>query len=357
MRSLLLAVVGCSLPLSGAVADEIRMYKGKDLIDVTVVEESIDEIKFRMKGISQPQSRPSSLVKEVVYSNHSDRYFQALEAMDARDYDKAVMMFRAAAGGVKKSAEWEVQYSLFHAAECLRLARQYDEAVKAYDELIAKVPRTKFIGRAFEQKALCHESKNDVARAVETFQSLKAASIKLGPRFEILADFHVTRLGQKNDPAAALEKFRELRARAEREGFSDIANLARLGVGTALIGQGKLEEARAFFQEIIKDRQASEVRVVAGAYLGLGNTFVASKAPTAQDFDAALMPFLRVVFMYGPDLGNSPMVAEAAYWAGRCFESKEARDEKSRVRKVFLYQMVVKDYPGSDWARQAQVRL
>jgi TolA-binding protein len=337
-----------------ALADDIILLKGEPRTGVTVTDETYEGVIYRQKGIPQPQSYPAAKVREVRYERKSTPYRLAEDAFGARDFSKAVELFKTAAANAKN---WEKQYALFLAAECLRAQgrAKLDEAIKAYRDLLEQVPKTKFFGDCYERIAMCQRAQGKLEDAKQTYEQLKGqVTLKnLSPRWDLLADFRLLELSEKANPDAALNGYEELQQKAAE--YPDVANMARLRVGYVMIQKGQIERARKFFDDIIKDRQASDVLTVAGAYNGLGTTYVAGKKePTSDDFRSALYPFFRTIFHYGDELGPNELVAEALYWGGRCLEARGKENDVKRAK--VLYDRCTKEYPTSEWAKLAAHR-
>ena len=356
MRTSAATALGMLLLAPSLLADEIHLFKGNDLDDVRVVEETFEKVVYTLPGTRAQQSKQADEVKEVVYTRPTTEYELARSALAGGEYSKAIALFKAAAADPPKRNQWETQYSLFNVAECYRGQRKFAEALKAYDELLKQVPTTKFYGEVFLKKAECYKAQGDDNRAKAVYEELRSEveSKGLSKRWEILARYHTLFMNEGADPAAALQAYEDLAAEAG-DTFPDVANLARLRIGYVLIKEQKIDEARAYFQEIIDDRQASGEKIVAGAYAGLGNTYVNKEDATPDDFAKALFPFLRVVYHYGEKAGADTL-AEALYWSGRCFEARAENPEASSQRSKELYRRVIKEYPSSVWARRANER-
>ena len=341
------------LAASALRADEIHLYRGKPKLGVTVKEETFKEVVYTMPGVRSNQPIPADQVKEVIYKRRSDTFELAEIAMATGDYRKGASMFEAAAANPPKRGPWEKQYGLFNAAECQRAQGEYDKAIAAYDRLLKLVPDTKFYGDVFERKAQCYLAQRQRSKVRETYEALRneVKTKGLSPRWDIFAEFQLVLLNEGSDAGRAQQSYEDIQRRAAKD-FPDVANMARLRIGYVYIKQGKTEDARIFFQEIIDDRQASAVTVVAGAYTGLGSTYVNQNNPTAKDFETALFPFLRVIYHYD----RTPSLPEALYWAGRCLEMRAQDREANSKRAKGLYRRLMKEYPTSEWARLATER-
>jgi TolA-binding protein len=345
-----LAVV--AVAAAPARADDIHLYRGESRTDVTIVDETYDSVTYKQKGIPSPQELPASKVKSVVYTKAPTKEWErAAIAMAEGRLGDASLLFQTAAA---KAKNWEKQYGLFNVGECQRGQRMLDDAIKAYNTLLTEVPKTKFFGDCYEKIAACQRAQGKAADARKTYETLKGqvAQKGLSPRWAAIADFRLIELSEKDDPAAALRAYDELQQKAAE--FPDVANMARLRVGYVMIQQQKIDRARSYFQDIIKDRQASDTATVAGAYNGLGTTYVAKDAPTTEDFEAALFPFFRTIFHYGDELGSNELIAEALYWGGRCLENREGDNNQKRARQ--LYDRCKSEYPTSEWAKMAALR-
>ena len=350
----LTALATACLALSAA-ADEIIVLRGKNLTDVSVREETFKEITYRRAGVRVNQTIDVADVKEVIYSRESEHYANAMHELSMGNFKGAALAFQAAAANPPSTMSWIKQYGLFNAAESLRLARDYDAAVKAYDKLLADVPNTRFYGDALLQKAMCFEAARDAAKSTAALDALAAAAADpgIGERWRLMAEYHKLR---QAGAQTTLQQFDDLQKRAERAGANTVANLARLGVGNSLIDAGQLEDARAYFQDIVDARQASPAQVVAGAYLGLGNTYVRKDDPTADDYHQALWCFARVVFHYGDELHQSEMLAEGLYWVGRCFEERTHDKDLNASRARQMFTRVINEFPSTRWAELAGER-
>lgn len=352
--TVLISLVGVLLA-AAARADEIHLYKGKSKTDIRVTSETYKEVEYSDSRIRGRQVLSASDVKEVVYENFSQRYELANEAMATGAFSKAIDLFESAAANAKGRFEFEQQYGLYNAAECYRAMGEFDKAIVAFDKLLSAVPQTKFYGAVYQRKAECYLAQKNKTRAEEVFKKLReeVKSKGLSPRWDILAEYHILNLNEGSDPSQSLAAYEDLQKRAGTD-YPDVANLARWRIGYVLIQQGKIEDARAYFQDIIDERQASDINVVAGAYLGRGNTYVNKANAKPEDFQRALFDFLRVVVHYGDQLGKSTKVAEALYWAGRCLEMRGGTSSSDLAKEY--YARVIKDYPSSEWARMAAER-
>ncbi|MBM4016488.1 MAG: tetratricopeptide repeat protein [Planctomycetes bacterium] len=348
------AVVASALvAFAGAArADEIVLYKGDTLTNVTVTNESYEGLTYKKKGIQAEQSLAAAKVREVRYTGKKSKFYEFGEdALAAGDLAKAAEFFKTAAAPAKN---WEKQYGLFQVAECLRRMNKLEDAIKAYNELLTAVPKTRFYGDCYERIAQCQRAQRKPDEAKATYEQLKGqVTLKsLGQRWELLADFRLLELDEKNDSKKALTGYQDLQAKAAE--FPDVANMARLRVGYVMIQQGQIDKARKFFEDIIKDRQASDTAVVAGAYNGLGSTFISKEKPSVEEFDQALFPFFRTIFHYGDELKGNDLLAEALFKGGTCLAARPGENNQKRAKQLFS--RCKGEFPTSEWGKLAALK-
>ncbi|MSP15183.1 MAG: tetratricopeptide repeat protein [Myxococcales bacterium] len=337
-----------------APVDEIVLWRGDVIAGVTVIQESCDGLTFRKRGASGEQTIAAGTVRDVRYSKRSKWFAAGDAAWKAGDQSKAAGSYIAAAAAAKN---WEKPHALFRVAECRRLSGQFVEAITAYQELLRQVPATRFLGDCLERIAACERALGNIAAARKSYQELAspAASRKLGDRYPLLAALRLLELDEfagGRDPAAALAAYLQLQASAIDH--PDIANMARLRVGCLLLQRGEPDRARIYFEDVIKEREASELVIVAGAYNGLGATFLAKEQRKPADYDAALFPFLRTVFHYGDQLAGSELLAEALYQAGVCLAARPGADDQESAK--LLLRRCQDEFPASEWAKKARLR-
>ncbi len=336
-----------------ARADEIVLFKGETRADVTVTDETYEGVVYRQKGIPAPQNYAAAKVREVIYTKRSKFYGFGDDAFAVGDYAKAADFYKTAAAGAKN---WEKQYGLFNVAECMRLSNKLEDAIKAYNELLTAVPKTRFFGDCYERIAMCQRALRKPEEAKKTYEQLKGqVTLKnLGARWELLADFRLLELLEKSDSKAALTGYQELQGKAAE--FPDVANMARLRVGYVMIDQKQVDKAKKFFEDIIKDRQASasDIAIVAGAYNGLGSTYLAKETPSKADYDAALFLFFRTIFHYGDSLKQSELLGEALYKGGLCLGAREGENNQKRAK--ILFSRCAEEFPTSEWAKKAAMK-
>ena len=331
----------------GLVADEIKQIDGKT-IECRVVDETYEEVVYKIPRISTNQKIKAEKVKEVVYADKPKDFLEAEAAMDGRDYETARSFFMAVANKSSSRRPWIKQYGLFYAAECLRLMNNFDDAIKAYKKLLTEVPKTRFYPNALLMQAECHLANGNKSEAKKLAEKLAAdaASKGFGDRWLYESQYFDTRMNESSNPGSALKEYMELYEKT-KDGYTEVANKARLRIGYVYIAQKKTSEAKKYFQEIISNRTASPPNIVAGAYNGLGTTLISGEASLA-DQKEALYHFLRVVYRYSDVRAEQP---RALFNAGKIF--KQFGDTTSNSRAKLLLKRCESEFPGTQWANRA----
>ncbi len=358
------AVIAWTLTLAAGTtsvqADEIHLFEGKSLTNVRVHEETNEKVTYSRIGERQKDSKELDLVKEVVYKDATkdENYANATYQMSQGQFDSAAQLFKAVAANPPKSLPWVKQYAMFNLAECARARAQYDNAIRYYDDLLKKVPNTRFFADCYLNKAECFNRKGDSAEVARVCDQLKldADTQGLGPRSGLRADLFLASVEEQGNATKAMEMYAALATKAANDDVPDVANAARLRLATAKLKEKNLDEARRLFEQVIEARQASSLQTVAAAYNGLGRSYVEKGAPGTEDYGAALHAFLRTGVHYADKLGKDDLVAQALYYAGRCLEERTTDPTESGRRAKFLYSRVMKEFPSSEWAKLASER-
>ncbi|MFH0946387.1 MAG: tetratricopeptide repeat protein, partial [Planctomycetota bacterium] len=261
----------------------------------------------------------------------------------------AAKYFKLAAADASKKQGLAAK-CLFEAGEALRRGGNSAEAVATFDELIAAQGSSRYVPYASLQRGIALAQGGDQRRAQAAFEKLKgeAGSKGYGERWGFEADLQLLILAEKDNPDAALEGYRRLSSSTEGK-HPSVANQAKLRIGRVYVATGRCDEARAFFETILKDRAASTREIVAGAYNGLGSAFRKKKNATDVDIRAALYNYLRVIVSYGDVLDEQ---AEALYSAGKCFQRVPGPESINRSKT--LLHRCINEHPDSSWAQEAQ---
>jgi tetratricopeptide (TPR) repeat protein len=321
--------------------------------NITVLDENYDETTYKYADVPNKQKVDTQKVRRVIYGEKPSRFIEASEAMGNADYATAVALFDELAKN-KRNKDWVRMYSLYNIGRIHQEGRgDWQNAVAAWDRLQKAFPKSKFLPKALVQKGLAWLNLGNEAKARQAFGQLERLkglpdSEKMAAKYWLIK---ITQLkGEKTRNATllnqALEAYKRLLADVENDtDLTNVAILARLGIGDCLLGLEKFADALAFFQKIAAS--SDDPSVLAGAYNGLGRCHFAK-----EEWNDALMSFLRTVVLYNE---NPELTAMALYWAAKSYTMRQGDDWKNRARTLFRECMG--RFPTSSWARESQKAL
>jgi len=334
---------------------QIYPAEGSDqLVEVTKETYSVIKYDLTSRNVKIPQDMSTHKVAKVEYASIPFEYKEASDSFKNGYFEEALTAFKELAE--KKPKPWVEQYALFNVGECLFNLGRIDEALEAYQELMRRVPDSRFVPDARYRIGECYLRKNDKVSAKAEFDGLKEYTTSKGydPIFEYKAELGLIKILElDNNFTAALAGLDELQARVSQT-FPEIANEAKLRIGQVYIQQQDFSRAESYFKMILDDAEGSGPQVLYGAYLGLGNCYYAQN----RHKDALEVCYLRIAV--ANDKGQNvplPILAEALFKAGRCWD--QLREEKPEYANYAqdLYQEVIRVAPGSTFADQAQRML
>ncbi len=358
MRSAVVSALAAALLASPiARADEIHFVDGKPPVTgVTVTTETIEKVEYKKKGVNQAQFFAADKVKLVNYERPGDDFEAAVKAEADADFENAANLFKAAANDESRRLGLKAR-AMFEAGSCQRKAGQDAEALKTLDELIATMADSRYVPMALAEKGttLYEAGKDDEAKRVFTQLKADSAAKKYGEFWSRTAELNLLLLQEVTDLNGAFAGYQALVAATEAN-YPTISSQAKLRIGRVLVKNGKFDEAKAFFQAIIDNRQTLSREVVAGAYNGLGNALIGAAVAAGGDrvasekgYQDALFTFLRVVAQYEDVPQEQP---EALYFAAQCFKKVKGEDNAQRATRCL--NRVVNEYPGTTWAEKAK---
>lgn len=374
MKSLALAILPALACLAGPLrADTIHMQDGSRLENVRVLKESLKEVEYRVARVSAPQTMEAAKVRSIEYSSTPSEYKEGLAKLEEGALGLAAGYFLAAAEDEEVIRHVRADARV-RQADALNENGDLQQAIEAYDLLLREHPDTRHLARALlgRGKALLRAQRVDEAR--QAFETLKSESTAkgLGERYALEAEFHLLWILQQQGKGEQAVKGYE--ALLERAGgsYQGIANKCSVRLGRAKLEAGRLDEAKALFQDIIDSRLEMDARdVAAESFIGRGRCRFA-EAQAAMDKAEALavandkvkadavrgdaqeawrdarLDFLRVVVSY-PDVQSAQ--AEAMYWAAQCYLNL---DEEAAQREAGRLLKSAQRYENSQWGKKAK---
>ncbi|MDP7063111.1 MAG: hypothetical protein QF489_09310 [Planctomycetota bacterium] len=349
MLSLLATTILALMPQN---QDSIVLVDGTVLEVDKILTETFKEVTYK-RGRSEGR-KPAEEVLEVrhkVGASVLEDYVYALEVMDSKKYADAIPSFRLVLENEKlmnrKGYEWVRQHALFLQIRCMNSLADFAGVSATVDQLLAEVPDTFFYAPALLMKAQTKMDSGDKRGAEEVFKRLQDDVVSKGlpQRWAREAELGLLLL---NDKLKGAEQQRALQGLAEKNltQFPIVAARARVEVGNALVDEGKYEEARTFFKEIIKEGTGGDT-VLAAAISGKGDCSyrqaLSMDSPAEQKpyLEEAILDFLTVASIYREEVR---LVPRAMFFAGdslkRVGDSGGARQVANRLRRLF---------PDSSW--------
>ncbi|MFM9963340.1 MAG: tetratricopeptide repeat protein [Planctomycetaceae bacterium] len=257
--------------------------------------------------------------------------------------DDAKAAFRQLEQSPKSDADVQ-QDSLFRLMAIADEQQQWEELAK-----VATAIRTRFAEGRYKTDAafflaLSHLQRQQAEPALEQLKPLVAA--KTDPEmktkdwfprvFVLLAEIQWQ---QKNyaESIATVADFRAWDAK------SKLLYQADEVLGRAYKSQGKFDEARAAFKQVIDDPNGTRTETAAKAQLMLAETYYFQK-----DYKTALEQYLRVYLLYKFPEWQAP----ALFQAGACDEQLG-----EWAKAVADYESLLKEFPQTQWATDAKPRL
>jgi TolA-binding protein len=322
---------------------------------ISVTSEDYDFVNFSLdmgQGGKIAQKIATDRVEEVIYEPPPAAYNDGVRAMTSGDLSTAMQKFTSVASS-RSARSWTRMYSLFNLGQIYHSGADWEQAVTAWSTLRKEFPKSRFLPDAIVMEGLARFYSGDAEKARTTFGELDRIS-GLPEGKKALGRYWVIYVKQRQGEAArntaivnqALSEYRTLLASVENdESLKEVAILARLGIGTCLVGMKKFDEAQTFFQRIADS--SNDPEVLAGAFNGLGLCYYEQ-----QQWDPALIAFLRTTTIYDV---NIEQTAKANFYVGKCFQLLQKEDWKSRARKH--YRKAIAKAGGTEWAQRSREAL
>lgn len=256
-------------------------------------------------------------VREVVYDGgRPDEYRAGRASLDAGRWGNALIYLEAALDGPHH--ELLEQYVLVHMGRCLERLGRRDEAIEQYEKLHAKGESTRFLPEAIEWLADLYEDPaklpgiaDEAGKVLPEHRALALRALveeKAG-RFEAALDIY-RRAMRKAPPAP---------------GGSD---RAAIGAVRCLVALKRHEEAARLARDVTRSTRSA--KALAGAYVLLGDALQA-RASTSDDYEEALLAYLRVVTLYTDDADAE---SRALRGAARCYARLPGPESAARARRL-----------------------
>ena len=317
-------------------------YKGTVLVD------QYDKIEIeavttnRETGAQEKKKvtlRPSE-VRMIKYSPVDMDFLSGQNMLKQGRYAEALAKFDAALKD-SKAGKWVGQYAGFYRAECLAKmaetdAKQRTPAIQAYEQLIAKHPKSRFLPHAYLGMATVYHGAGDTAKMASALGKLDPA--KFGDEWKIRRKFwDATLLETKKAYDAAQKAYGALVAEAEKAKDPSMVEQALVSQGRCLLKAKKYDQGERVLFQVAKDAQEEETK--AQIRNALGDSFWAR-----GEVNEAMFQYLRVAVLY---FEQPEEHAKALYWASKCFAK---RGDPARAKE--LTAELKRDHKDSPWAKK-----
>jgi TolA-binding protein len=285
------------------------------------------------------------LIAEVPDSDVADnaRFNLAESDLLAGKIDVAKAAFGQLEQSPKSDADVQ-QDSLFRLMAIAEEQQQWAELEKSATAIRTRFAEGRYKTDAAFFLALAHLQRQQAEPALELLKPLVAA--KADPEmktkdwfprvFILLAEIQ----WQKKSYAESIATVADFRA---WDAKCKLLYQADEVLGRAFKSQGKFDEARVAFKQVIDDPNGSRTETAAKAQLMLAETYYFQK-----DYKAALENYLRVYLLYKYPAWQAP----ALFQAGACDEQLG-----EWVKAVADYESLLKEFPQTQWAEDAKPRL
>jgi outer membrane protein assembly factor BamD (BamD/ComL family) len=358
-----LLVVAAGVSPEAEAADRILMKGGRPLSVDEITADNYDKVEFRKNNATG--SQPAAKVRAIEYGDAPESYQLALEKREAGEFENAANLLKSAIGqsGVRG---WIKVQGNFELAETLRrwAARdrtRFAQAIAAYDEVL-KAEKSRFRPDALLGRALSHLGAGDLGKAKADLAQLKkeATDNKYGPGWELRADFTLAQALEEAGDAEAKRAYQSLETfaksyaanqdidAADRAYAGELAGLAKLAQGRALLRENRGADAERFFAQIAGD-SAEPAAVRAQAVVGVGQAYLAqNKLKEAQ------LAFAKVRIQHRDQIEAT---AEATYQLGIVCEALGAAEPRGAALAQEYFKECVQRFGASRIASKAQEKI
>jgi len=344
--------------------------------NITITEENLDKVVFKIDGVPTPQDVKAGDVDEVYHdpSTTPTGLLRGKRLLESGQFEDAYAILESVSDD-SSAPKWARAEASYRMGEATWYAGALTDAAKTFDAFLSKWSKSKYVPGATKANARIKLANGDVKGARTAFLSLK--KLPGLPDIEKLeVDYWITWIdeqvaAQANDKSGlekALKGYQTLAISLKgRKGMEDLRGKGLVGAASCIVSLGRFAEAQEITSKLVKSNDDPLVR--AGAYTLLGRAIVMESAGTsnAAKNKEALLHFLKVITLYGNTPGAEEWMAESLYRAGTMFdelrpaqtstpEDKDAA-RMARMRAVREWRECVQRFPRSGWAKKAQVKL
>lgn len=360
--------------------DEITRKTGPALIGVKIVEDSWKfVIAERAKGRIPI---PAYDVDDVVYAEATRAFASGIKRAKRGFYSKAIeKSFTPTMEKLDKFREvgghpWPKQYCLYYLGYCHVNRGQPGDTAQArlyFEKLVKEIPDSRFVFKAFLGLAETYQAEQNFEEAEKAYKAagkrfddmardpdVPHEHSKAVRRYALLAQLRaIQMLDARGKYDLAISAY--LRLAGKAEDYPEILSIAEVAAVRARVSAKMYDVAIRECNLMIDKRQRQgNTEYLGGAYLALADSYferAGEEEATSEDLVVARWNYVRVATLY---FFERKLLPKARFRAARCFErlaSQKGEGEKARKQATRQYRLVVKEFPESPWAIEAQRSL
>ena len=320
-----------------AAGDVVVLKGGRSKPEGTITEDSIKGVTLRVGRGGAKASYGRDQVERVVYEKTPHEYNFGFNSMRGGNYEVAISHLEGALE--KDHAPLLKQYILFYMGRCLIQTKEFDAAVSKLEELKKMGDATRFKVEARQLLIDLYLQLNDLRKVKKLLGELGTGTSR-SEKVQIMT-IKAKVEEKQNRFSAALRMYRSAIDMAGPD--PDLSTQAELGSLRCLVGLKKYDDAVRAIDRIVRAGRGDDVN--AEAYLLKGDALKA-RAKSPDDWEAALLAYLRVPALYA---GDEKTEARALLEAARCYRQIPGRNSKKRADS--LMGLLQRKYPNSAAAK------
>jgi len=372
-RAFVVALLVAALGVDAAAGDLIVLADGRVLgapkaadpptaadfagSNISVSEETLDGVVYRLAGVPTRQTLPRPQVKRVLHEPIAvpADLSEGLALVAKGKFVEARARFAAGAKNAL-SPPWAQAESAYRLAESYAAQGDAAAAERALTAFAQERPRSRFVpdalrlrarvlfdlGREDEAKAQCEAVAKVLGATDDEALDAKFAAAWIDARAAL-------RAGDAKRAKAAADAFDDLRARAGgRAAVSARCAVARAACGGAAVG----------LADVVAGSDDPFVLAVGNVVAADALRRRAEAKPDRAALEEAQERYLRVVVLHADAEDAADFVAAAQFHAGETFvqlapeDAAGAADAKARARRE--WDEVARRFPKSEWAKRAR---
>jgi len=322
--------------------DRISWTDGTVTERVTVTGFNLREITYRKGGSTETAS--SDKVADLFVKKVRNRYNQAYGASSS---EKPATFLQLAER--YKQDEFLAPFGYVEAVRLFEKTGEASSMFAALDEMAKRYPDTGFLTMTFVTKIRYYLGKGKNADAAKVALRYQTTATGQGyPKgFQLEAEYYEA-LTSGRTGALPQSQLRGVMQRIFSDAEPDyplVASRARLELANSLRSEGKNDQARKEYEEILAiDNLDAQIR--GGAWLGLGHiSFDAGNPADREPYGEALKEFLRV-YLSNRD-AEPAVVAESLEFGAKAAEKWGGTDSARMSRR--LKRILSQEFP--DWGK------